>query len=332
MNLDALIVGAGLAGLAAAARIQQAGRSLALLEKSRGPSGRAATRRHEGMPVDHGAQFFTVRDPQFRNLVDGWIDDGTCFVWAHGFHQWNPEGLSAPSMPGHARLACRTGMASLGRRLAEGLGGALHLGEHAVTLSAAKGGWEVRTRSGRIYHARQVLLTPPAPQAAALAGPAHPEAGSTLSRRAFAPCLAVVLRFPRFSPPWQGIQCHDHPVLSWVGHDTSKRPAAHPEATVLVTHATPSFSRAHLDNADDPVPEVLAALREVAGVEIPRPEGFFVHRWRYALCPSPAEHPPFLAWKTPAPLLAAGDALAGGRIEGAWISGHAAGEQMVRFS
>ena len=65
MDTEILIVGAGLCGLHAATRLQAAGRSVLVLEKSRGLGGRAATRRWNNRPVDHGAQFFTAKNPEF---------------------------------------------------------------------------------------------------------------------------------------------------------------------------------------------------------------------------------------------------------------------------
>ncbi|MFM8721078.1 MAG: FAD-dependent oxidoreductase, partial [Chthoniobacterales bacterium] len=69
---DTIVIGAGLAGLAAAGRLRKAGQDVLVLEKSRGLGGRAATRRWDGLPVDHGAQFFTARSEDFRDQVARW--------------------------------------------------------------------------------------------------------------------------------------------------------------------------------------------------------------------------------------------------------------------
>ncbi|MBN1666669.1 MAG: NAD(P)-binding protein, partial [Anaerolineales bacterium] len=58
-TVDTLILGAGMSGLMAANRLQQAGVETLLLEKARGVGGRMATRRFGGGVFDHGAQFFT---------------------------------------------------------------------------------------------------------------------------------------------------------------------------------------------------------------------------------------------------------------------------------
>ena len=60
------IVGAGVAGLACARALADAGLHVQIFEKSRGVSGRMSTRRGELGQCDHGAQYFTARDPAFR--------------------------------------------------------------------------------------------------------------------------------------------------------------------------------------------------------------------------------------------------------------------------
>ena len=66
------IVGAGMAGITAARTLVQAGHRVTVFEKSKGVSGRMSTRRSEFGSFDHGAQYFTVRDTRFRQLMH-WV-------------------------------------------------------------------------------------------------------------------------------------------------------------------------------------------------------------------------------------------------------------------
>ena len=146
---DVLILGAGLSGLKAARDLQAAGRSVLVLDKGRGVGGRAATRRWDGVPVDHGAQFFTARSAEFRAQVADWIARGVCFEWAKGFHQWDEDkGLQPPDADkeaGHPRHACRAGMSALGKDLAAGLTeGSVRTGARATTLAWVGDHWQAR--------------------------------------------------------------------------------------------------------------------------------------------------------------------------------------------
>jgi len=64
------ILGAGLSGLVCARALQRAGKQVTVLEKSRSLSGRCATRKFGEHVVDHGLQYFTLRDPAVRGEVE----------------------------------------------------------------------------------------------------------------------------------------------------------------------------------------------------------------------------------------------------------------------
>ncbi len=59
------IIGAGIAGIACARTLMQAGHQVSIFEKSARPGGRMATRSSPFGSFDHGAQYFTVRAQRF---------------------------------------------------------------------------------------------------------------------------------------------------------------------------------------------------------------------------------------------------------------------------
>lgn len=99
---DVLVIGAGMAGLIAAAKLQRAGRRVLVLDKSRGVGGRLASRRIDGATFDHGAQFITARDPRFAAVLEQGRQDGAVEEWCRGFA--GPRSLST-SMDGSERFA-----------------------------------------------------------------------------------------------------------------------------------------------------------------------------------------------------------------------------------
>ncbi|KPK05091.1 MAG: hypothetical protein AMJ56_16425, partial [Anaerolineae bacterium SG8_19] len=85
-----LVVGAGLSGLLAANRLQEAGMKVTILEASSEVGGRMAAFRLNGpgkelAVFDYGAQFFTVRDPRFALLTTHWLEKGLAIEWSRGF-------------------------------------------------------------------------------------------------------------------------------------------------------------------------------------------------------------------------------------------------------
>ena len=75
------VVGAGLSGLVCARTLADAGVEVAVHEATDRVGGRMCTRRLGDAVCDSGAQFFTVRDPRFQALVDGWLAAGVAYEW-----------------------------------------------------------------------------------------------------------------------------------------------------------------------------------------------------------------------------------------------------------
>ena len=98
-----LIIGAGIAGLLAARTLQERGLQVTVLDKGRGVGGRMATRRIGSAVFDHGAQFFTARDPRFQALVNSWLAAEVAAEWCRGFA--GPEGVRQDD--GHPRYRGR---------------------------------------------------------------------------------------------------------------------------------------------------------------------------------------------------------------------------------
>lgn len=78
------IIGGGMSGLICALNLEKRGvRSTVFDTGIHGLGGRLGTRVIDPQPLvfDHAAQFFTVSDPQFAELVDGWLEKGLVREW-----------------------------------------------------------------------------------------------------------------------------------------------------------------------------------------------------------------------------------------------------------
>lgn len=90
----------------------------------------------------------------------------------------------------------------------------------------------------------------------------------------------------------------------------------------------PDWSAAHFaDEATSLVAQLAAQLEQLTGQALPEIAHRDVHRWRYAL-PDPAAEVGFL-FDPERRVALAGDAYHGGRVEGAFLSGLAAAEQLA---
>ena len=319
---DILVVGAGLAGLMAANQLQAAGHSVLVVEKARGVGGRLATWRLGPGRGDYGAQFFTVREPQFQAVVDGWQQAGLLFEWSRGWA--DGSAVDSGRDDGYPRYAITGGMTAVAKHLAQTL--TIHNQTKLVKISLVGDGWEVVAENGRIIQTRALLLTPPAPQSLALldAGevPLTPADRAALERIAYAPCLSGLFWVEGgVTLPAPGAVQQPKQALSWIADNKQK--GISPEATIITAHANPVQSKLWYEA---PKGELVCLF--MGGI---RPylsktsviKAQHIHRWRYALPLVTHPERTLLAAELP-PLVFAGDGFNGPRIEGAALSGLAA--------
>ena len=310
---DVLVIGAGVAGLAAARALQRAGREVAVLEKSRGLGGRAATRTVHGNRVDHGAQFFTVRDERFQKQVDAWREAGRVAVWSKGFHTLRPDGLKEPS-DGHPRYIFPAGMSTFGKLLSEEL--TVRRETRATRVFRFENGWRAETEGGETFSAQRLIVNmPPEGGQGLCKGQLKGETVRALEKVAFAPCFTVIAGYPPDrAPDWRGVTIKDDAVLSWLSHDSSKRES---RDAVLVLHSAPAFAREHFDDGPKEIEKRMLEAARPLGDWIPEPLWTDGQRWRYSMVTEPVEKP----YVEDDGLLFCGDWCGGAKLEAAYLSG-----------
>lgn len=331
------VIGAGIAGLAAAGTLQDQGHRVVVFEKSRGVGGRMSTRRSRsdsgrGLTHDHGAQYFTARDPRFRRQVASWVESGVAAPW-EGRLITLEKGADGSVVAGDdpnpgVRYVGTPGMNSVQKHLARGL--EVRTGVRVQELQPQGRRWSLLLNANEVADGFDaVLVCIPAEQAAVLLAPAERLAHAAGSVRT-GPCFAAMLTFPQpLDVPFSGAFVRGGP-LSWIAEDTSKPGRDAGQGWVL--HGSPEWSQKHLE--EDPqtlLPEMVAAFGDLVRGWQPQlsPTEFAVaHRWRYALPENPlaVDH----LWDGEQMLGAAGDWCGGPRVEGAWQSGVALAGALLR--
>jgi len=318
------IIGAGLAGLMAARQLATHGAAVTVFEKSRAPGGRAATRRDGEWRFDHGAQYFTHRDPRLSELLDGLVQAGVVAPWTGRVVAIAGQ-TATPVSGATTRWVALPGMRSLGEHLAREVNVRYATTVRALVREGAQ--WQLSADGDApLGRFDQVLVTAPAPQAQALLAPHAPAFAASLAGVAMQPCIALMAVLPmRPRVPWDAAFVNEHPVLSWVARNASKPGRAPHEC--WVAHATAAWSAMHLEQQPSAlVPGLLAALAGVLGAPIEAVHAV-AHRWRFAIPEPGTSRGPGDAWFDGAlGLGVGGDWCVGGRVEGALASGMALGD------
>lgn len=311
-----VIIGAGVAGLTAARRLAES-YDVIVLDKGRGVGGRLATRRIGDATFDHGAQFITTHTAEFAEVVAQWVDDGVAVPWFRG--RIGPHG--ATDADGHGRFRGVRSMNAIAKDLAVGLD--VRTATLVASVRRERDAWTVTIDDGSALEADAIIMTAPVPQTLALLAAGDVEVASdemeALTAIAYDPCLALmaVLDGPSGLAAPGAVDPSAGPI-DWMADNHVKGVSAVPAVTI---HATAEFSRSHWDATDDDIAEELLGAAALDANVVPGARS--IQRWRYAR-PS-VEHPErCLVIDGPRPLVCAGDAFGGAKVEGAALSGAAA--------
>jgi renalase len=331
------VIGAGMAGVACARTLMQAGHQVTLVEKSRGAGGRMATRDTEFGSFDHGAQYFTVRDTRFERALQ--TVPGVCRPWsANAVRVLDPLGrVVAAALPAREpHWVATPGMNALVRQWAEPLQAAGRLLTETRVSRIARDAlndkrWQLHTEGAdgarHVYSGFDaVLLAIPAEQAHELLRSSQlvENLAQRIGEVQTAPCWTLLAAFPQamqpglstLGPQWNAARSTHHRI-AWVARENSK-PRRGPIERWTV-QAGKEWSQEHLE--DDPervLGKLLKAFAEVTGIRA-EPSLATVHRWRYAqtLRPLGESH----LWHAHARIGVCGDWCLGHRVEDAFVSG-----------
>ena len=333
------VIGAGIAGLACARTLAQAGHHVTVFEQADAVGGRMAVHATAHGSFDSGAQYFTVRDPRFEQVLA--LHPQLCRPWsATTIRVLDSAGriASAAPPPRESHWVATPHMQSLPAAWAEPLAAAerLHTGCRVTALERDRldpTRWQLQTESTQdpahqAVHAGfdAVLLAMPAPLARALLGPTgcadlHCQA---LDEIDIAPCWTLHLTFAHaqqpglstLGPQWNAARSTHHRV-AWLARESSKPGRAATERWTV--QASPAWSHEHRhDGAARIQGKLHKAFAEITGIHA-APSHASSRLWPHAQTASTLGHA-FL-WNEETGLGVCGDWCLGARVEDAFVSG-----------
>ena len=365
MKSNIAVIGAGVAGLACARRLVDLGHDVTVFERASAAGGRIATMRTEIGSFDHGAQYFTARDPAFLAEANRWSAAGIVEPWPVSVQSLG----AASGKPGsHARVGSGTsrwvgapGMSAIASHLASGLdvrfdARIVQLDPVAANRNDQRGEstrWSLHRREGDVGAGVDaairvteglfdgVVVAVPAEPAAALLNVA-PELAHRAAGARIEPCWALLLGFtepieseanPTTDRAADSICVGDAAFidsgrLAWIARESSKPARRLGERWTV--HAQSAWSVEHFDDdPEDVKTKLLRAFHEATGTA-EQPIYAAVHRWRHALVRTPLACD-FL-WDGRLRVGACGDWCRGHRVEDAWRSGVALADAIAGSS
>ncbi|MBX9936669.1 MAG: FAD-dependent oxidoreductase [Burkholderiaceae bacterium] len=331
------VVGAGLAGIACARTLINAGHRVTVFEKSDEVGGRMASHHSPFGSFDAGAQYFTIRDERFALALD--TVPGVFRPWsANAIRVLDATGhvASASQPPGEAHWVANPDMQALAVAWAEPLrqGGHLHTNAHVVAIERdplKPQHWQVRAQAPDgaqevVAGFDAVLLAQPADPARSLLTQSSIQTPlvADIAGVITAPCWTMMLAFPQsvrpglttLGPQWNAARSTHHRI-AWLARESSK-----PQRGIVerwTVQASPAWSHEHINDDSSRVQaKLLKAFAEVTGIRA-EPGYVEMRRWRYAQTTQPLGKSHLFDSQNG--IGACGDWCLGHRLEDAFISG-----------
>lgn len=321
------IIGTGMSGLTVA-NFLKSHYDMTLFEKARGVGGRLATRYHENFCWDFGAQFFMIKDPQFKSFLNPLIKSGELKAWQAKFaefdgkinytKQWNityPHWVASPKMN------------VLAKALAQNL--KVHLNKKIISIKQQKNLWLLKTEDEETFEDFDwVVLAIPAAQAYELL-PNYFLHKQAVNHIKMLGCYALMLGFSEAQTlDWQ-VALIKNSKLSWISNNSSK-PNRKSNFSMVALSAN-QWAEAHIHFDLEAVKKIL--IEEAQKISAFNPNYLTystIHRWRYANLKK--QKGSAAAYIDHANKLAVcGDWCIKGRVEAAFQSGKYLSQQLLRL-
>ena len=331
------IVGAGIAGIACARTLVQAGHQVTLFEKSATVGGRMATRDTPFGSFDFGTQYFTARDARFIRALQ--TSPGVCKPWsANTVRVLDAQGRVTESdlPPQEAHWVPAPTMDALPRHWAAPLiasdsvvfetlitrieRDAVHAKKWQLRSNGAQG--EQHVFSG--FDAVLLALTSGSSLRLLEASALEPAMQKAVAEAEVSPCWTLMLAFPQaaqptlssLGPQWNAARSTHHRI-AWLARESSKPKRLSVERWTV--QASVAWSHEHFeDDAPRVQAKLLKAFTEVTGIRA-EPSHAEVKLWPYAQTIKPVGKTHL--WDARTCIGVCGDYLTGCRVEDAFVSG-----------
>ncbi|WP_157729837.1 NAD(P)/FAD-dependent oxidoreductase [Bacterioplanes sanyensis] len=317
------IVGAGMGGLSALNKLKQQHHQVHVFDKSRGSGGRLASKKVADVSWDMGAQFMRAHTQEFAQQLQHWQQQGWIERWS--FDPWVIDAQGArPSADGVERYVGVSRMTALSRQLLQAAD-EFHASTRIVACQWQASGWWLQDEQQQSHGPYDALVLNLPPQQAQPLLDASPELQARCDV-AMQPCWTLLLAFEQpLATPFDAAFVKQGP-LGWIARNNSK-PQRQPGET-WVLQAQHGWSGQHLEHSKQHVTEaLLQAFWSALQLAPQTPTEHWLHRWLYAISPQPLQRGALS--DLPKRLTVCGDWCDRGAVEGAWLSGQQAANDLL---
>lgn len=320
------IIGAGLAGLTCATALKGLIPSVKVFEKSIFPGGRISRFRAGEYEFNHGAQYFTVNNPLFWNIVSAWQSEGIVRPWDGWIVELEKGQVSNSDMATQAFVGYPR-MQIVAENLAQNCDLTVSCNISELEKQS-DGGWRIFNERGDYLGAFDIVIISTTANEVSNLCRGVPSISVLADRVDMTVCWSGMFAFePRLDLPFDAAHVLNSP-LSWISR--YQLAGQQDKFDCWVLHASPEWSQLYAASYRG---RVMHALLQSFWEAVDLPEmkavSSSVHCWKHAVPINPINEDSLFD-ETEA-IGACGDWCTAPRIEGAVLSGFSMADRVMKY-
>lgn len=274
--LDFAVIGAGVAGLTAASKINDLGFQVAVFEKARGTGGRMSSKRvaknnNEYTAFDLGCVSLTAKSNEFAEQLENWHVKGITAPWWKD-HQGRNHYVAVPRN------------SALTRHLSKDL--ECHFSTRVVAIEQVDGIWQLYVEDEDegdkviLARAKNVIIATPPTQAQDLL-PANSPFKGLLDKVEVSPQWVMAVEIDNSLSNCPAIQYPNSDIVFSISQEHEKPERSH-DSVILQVQATANWTSSHLELSHEEVSNgLIQELERYLGQSL-NIVNRYAHRWLYS--------------------------------------------------
>ncbi|MFM7557348.1 MAG: NAD(P)/FAD-dependent oxidoreductase [Alphaproteobacteria bacterium] len=317
-NKKIAIVGAGISGLTLAHKLKNF-HQVDIFEKSRGVSGRLASRTRDEFTFDFGSQFFIAKNPDFKIFLEPFINKKILQPWCGNFVEIDNYKITYQRSwdVSHNHLVSAPKMTEFCKELAVGLNIKFQTKIIKIEKKLPNKKWELSDENGVLGDYDWVLLSIPPEQLCDLISPTicfYSQAKKVKMQS----CFALMLGLEDFVKIPYDMALIKNSIISWLSAEASKPDRKKiPAYTILARN---NWADSHIDDDIENIKhQMIEEFKKITGANDIVIKHSDIHRWRYANL-GKQNHPNKFLLDYENQIASCGDWNIQGRVEAGFIS------------
>lgn len=275
------IIGAGISGLTLANKLKKF-YQVDVFEKSRGVSGRLASRTRDDFTFDFGSQFFIAKNPEFKVFLSDFINRGILQPWCGNFVEIDNYKITYQRVWDIEKnhLVATPKMTELCKELARDLNIKFQTKITKISKDHQNKKWILFDENGIIGDYDWVFFAIPAEQLSDLISP-NISFYSQAKKVKMLSCYALMLGLEDFIKLPFDMALIKNSIISWISSESSKPSRKKvPAYTILARN---NWADAHIDDDIEEVKQqLIEEFKKITNANDIVIKHIDIHRWRYA--------------------------------------------------